>query len=161
MQQNIKKRLDAVLQKLQDAGLRLKESKCEFLVSSVAYLGNRIDAEGLHSIQEKLKAIRDALELQNVTKLKSYLGLLSYHSKFLPNISTHLAPLYHLLRKNACWHWSSNEREVIQLSKKLLLSSQVLAHFDPKLDIVLACDASAYRIGAVLSHRLLDEQRSQ
>ena len=40
------KRLDVVLQQLQNAGLRLKDSKCEFLVASVTYLGYRIDADG-------------------------------------------------------------------------------------------------------------------
>ena len=33
------KQLDVVLQRLQNAGLRLKDSKCEFLVASVTYLG--------------------------------------------------------------------------------------------------------------------------
>jgi len=41
-------------------------------------------------------------------------------------------------------------------SKKLLLSSQVLVHFDPTLEIQLACDASDYGLGAVLSHRMPD-----
>ena len=42
------------------------------------------------------------------------------------------------------------------MSKELLLSSQVLVHFDPTLEITLACDASAYGIGVVLSHRFPD-----
>ena len=41
-------------------------------------------------------------------------------------------------------------------SKKLLTSSKVLAHFDPKLPIVLLCDTSSYGIGAVLAHKLPD-----
>ena len=45
-------RLDVVLQRLQNAGLRLKDSKCEFLVASVTYLGYRIDANGLHPVNE-------------------------------------------------------------------------------------------------------------
>ena len=150
------KRLEVVLQRLQDAGLRLKDSKCEFLVASVTYLGYRIDANGLHPVNEKIKAIQDAPEPKNVTELKSYLGLLSYYSRFLPNMSSNLAPLNQLLHKQAEWVWEGKEKQAFQLSKQLLLSSQTLAHFDPKLDIVLACDASAYGIGAVLSHRLSD-----
>ena len=150
------KRLDVVLQRLQNAGLRLKDSKCEFLVASVTYLGYRIDAEGLHPINEKIKAIQDAPEPRNVTELKSYLGLLSYYSRFLPHMSSNLAPLNQLLHKQAEWAWGDKQKQAFQLSKQLLLSSQTLAHFDPKLDIVLACDASAYGIGAVLSHRLAD-----
>ena len=41
-------------------------------------------------------------------------------------------------------------------SKELLLSSQVFTHFDPKMEIRLACDASDYGIGAVLSHVTAD-----
>ena len=36
------------------------------------------------------------------------------------------------------------------------MSSQVLVHFDSKLKLVLACDASAYGVGAVLSHSMPD-----
>ena len=73
-------RLDVVLQRLQNAGLRLKDSKCEFLVASVTYLGYQIDANGLHPVNEKIKAIQNAPEPRNVNELKSYLGLLSYYS---------------------------------------------------------------------------------
>ena len=47
-------------------------------------------------------------------------------------------------------------RDAFTALKNLLLLSQVLVHFDPKHPIVLACDASAHDIGAVLSHRFLD-----
>ena len=84
------------------------------------------------------------------------MGLLSYYSKFLPNLSTVLAPLYVLLREKECWHWEEVEEKAFEASKKLLLTSQVLGHFDPSLEIRLACDASDYGIGAVLSHVMAD-----
>ena len=37
-------------------------------------------------------------------------------------------------------------------AKERLVSSQVLVHYDSNLPIVLAGDASAYRVGAVISH---------
>ncbi len=146
--------LGEVLHRLEEAGLRLRKSKCRFMLPSVTYLGYQIDAQGLHPVAEKVEAIREAPVPQNVSELKSYLGLLSYYSRFLPNMSSSLAPLYHLLRKGACWGWTDKEMDAFRLSKQLLLSSQV--HFDPEMEIVVACDASAYGIGAVLSHRLPD-----
>ena len=126
------------------------------MVSSVTYLGFRIDAEGLHPVTEKIQAIQNAPEPCNQSTLKSYLGLLSYYSRFLQNLPNALAPLYSLLYKSATWKWGKKERDAFNASKKLLLSSQVLVHFNPCLPIILACDASAHGIGAVLSHKFPD-----
>lgn len=92
----------------------------------------------------------------NVAELKSYLGLLSYYLKFLPNLSTVVSPLYNILKSGVCWTWTSAQEAAFEKSKELLLSSQVLVHFDPSKEIRLACDASSYGIGAVLSHLLPD-----
>ena len=58
------KLLDAILSQIQAAGLRLRKSKFTFGVSSVTYLGHKIDAEGLHPVPEKVQAVHDALPLQ-------------------------------------------------------------------------------------------------
>ena len=122
------------------------------MYSEVVYLGHKIDAQGLHPLPEKVRAIQEAPTPKNV----SYLGLLSYYSKFLPNVSTVLAPLYQLLKHKQPWKWKEAQNKSFENSKQLLLSSQVLVYFDPSLDICLACDASDYGIGAVLSHHMPD-----
>ena len=92
--------LEEVLKRLGEAGLRLKREKCVFLAPSVVYLGHQIDAEGIHPVSEKVKAIQEAPRPTSVSGLKSYLGLLTYYSRFLPNLSTTLAPLYKLPKHN-------------------------------------------------------------
>ena len=89
--------LEEVLTRLEKANLRLKRNKCAFLLPSVEYLGHRITAQGLQPTQEKIQAIQNAPPPQNVSQLKSFLGLLNYYCKFLPNLSSTLAPLYMLL----------------------------------------------------------------
>ena len=126
------------------------------MLPAVEYLGHRISAQGLQPTQKKIQAIHNAPAPTNVGQLKSYLGLLNYYCKFLPNLSCTLAPLYRLLQNHVKWHWGPEEQEGFQKSKDALKSDCVLVHFDPKRDIVLACDASPYGIGAVLSHRLED-----
>ena len=91
-----------------------------------------------------------------MTELKSYLGLLTYYGKFLSNLSTRLAPLYKLLSKKEPWKWTSAQDKAFNESKELLTSSQLLVHFDSKFPLLLACNASAYGIGAVLAHRMPD-----
>ena len=89
--------LAKVFQTLQQNGLRLKQDKCKFLQSSVEYLGHIIDAEGIHATTEKMDAVMKAPIPCNVSELRSFLGLLNYYGKFLPNLSTILHPLNQLL----------------------------------------------------------------
>ena len=93
------KHLSEVLSRLQQAGLRLKKDKCEFMSVSVVYLGHRIDAQGLHPTRDKVEAIQQAPAPQNSTELHAYLGLLNYYNKFMPNLSTALAPFISYYRK--------------------------------------------------------------
>lgn len=65
----------------------------------VMFLGHKVDATGLHPVHEKVEAIKDAPTPSNVTELKAYLGLLNYYNKFLPSLSTILAPVHKLLKK--------------------------------------------------------------
>ena len=87
------KRLDDVLVQLEMAGLCAQKSKCHFRKSSVWFLGHRVDGDGLHPLSDKDEAVLKAPAPQNLQELKSYLKLLSYYSKFLPNLSSVLAPL--------------------------------------------------------------------
>ncbi len=92
----------------------------------------------------------------SVQELKAYLGLLTYYGKFLPKLSSVLFPLYRLLRKDVAREWSEEEEKAFSRSKKMLTSSNLLTHYNPQLPLILACDASAYGIGAVLAHRMSD-----
>ena len=101
--------LEEVLSRPDKVKLRVKSKKCEFLKTSVTYFGYRIDATGLHPLPDKVQAINDVPAPQSVKEFKSYLGMLTYYSKFLPNLSTMLYPLYHLLKKDITWTWGTKE----------------------------------------------------
>ena len=70
------KNLDKVLNRLEEAGMRLKRSKCAFLLPAVEYLGHHISADGLRPTQEKIRAIKEAPAPQDVTQLRAFLGLI-------------------------------------------------------------------------------------
>ena len=126
------------------------------MLSSVDYLGHVISSEGLSPNPEKICAIVDAPALRDVQQLRSFLGLLNYYSKFLPNLSTTLAPLYQLLQAKVKWTWEKPHKEAFMEAKSQITSSGVLVHFDPQQELTLSCDTSLYGVRAVLSHRMVD-----
>ena len=148
--------VEEVLKRLQNEGLRVNKEKCCFLTTSVQYLGHRIDANGIHATGEKLDAVLMAPVPSSVPQLWSFLGMINYYSKFIPNLATLLNPLNELLRKDVQWKWTDQREQAFKQAKQCLTSPNVLVHYDPTLPIKLAGDASAYGIGAVISHTLPD-----
>ena len=146
------KTLDTVLERLEKHGFRLKLAKCQFLMPSVDYLGHLIDARGIRALPGKIEAIQGAPPPQNVAQLRSFLGLLNYYGKFIPNLATILHPLNDLLKADRKWEWTQDCSKAFTLAKEQLSSDKVLTHYDPKMPLNLATDASAYWIGAVVSH---------
>lgn len=144
--------LKAVLQRFRESGVKLRLDKCKFRQVSVTYLGHRIDRQGLHPIEKNVEAITEAPSPKNVAELRSFLGMITFYSKFLPNISSLLAPLYRLLEKNRHWLWEQEQQTAFDKAKRCLQQAGVLVHFDPSQPLKLECDASQKGIGAVLFH---------
>lgn len=73
--------------------------------TEVTFLRHKVDRTGLHPLPAKVKVVQNAPPPTSVTELKAYLGLLNFYNKFLPNVSTVLAPMHKLLRKDEPWVW--------------------------------------------------------
>lgn len=145
-------RLEKVLNCLRDCNLTVKKEKCEFFQKSVSYLGYIIDKDGLHKSPDKIKAIRDAPIPKDVTQLKSFLGLITYYHKFVPNMPQIVHPLYKLIKKDSEWYWSEDCSKAFARIKQVMMSPLILVHYDPNLELNLSVDASGYGLGALLSH---------
>lgn len=151
-----KANLTKVVEKLSKKGLKVHFDKCEFFKPSVTYLGHKIDAEGVQVLDSKVKAIVGAPRPTDIQTLRSFLGGINFYGKFLKDLSSVLAPLYYLLRKGVRWNWRQPQEDAFKRAKGLLLSCDVLVHYDPERPLVLSCDASPYGVGAVLAHRNVD-----
>ena len=121
-------RLEQVLHRLQEHGIRLKQEKCYFMQQSVQYLGHRVDAEGLHATDDKLDAITKAPSPKNITELRSFFGLINYYGCFIQNLSSLLHPLNNLLSKDTPWKWSKECAEAFCRTKEKIVSPNVLVH---------------------------------
>ena len=149
--------IEKVLRRLLEVGLRFKAViKCQFTKPVLECLGHRVDAEGFHPVEAKVKAIQEAPAPKNPTELKSFLGMLNFYGKFIPNLSSILDPLHSLLRKDVVWKWEVEQQEAFDKAKNQLQSSDVLVHYDPEKELVVSCDASPYGVGAVVAHVMED-----
>ena len=144
--------LEMVLKRLQEYGLRAHTKKCAFFQDKITFCGHEIDKNGLHKTQEKIDAVIQAPCPQNVTQVRSFLGLVNYYNHFLPNFSAVVQPLNNLLQRDHKWEWTTACEEAFGRAKELVASDQVLTHYDPDLPIRIASDASPYGIGTVVSH---------
>ena len=81
--------MEDVLQRIEQLGLRLEPSKCEYLKPELEYLGQIITKEGVKPNSDKLSAIKNFKELKVVKDVKSFLGLSGYYRKFIKKLFKH------------------------------------------------------------------------
>lgn len=74
--------LSLVLQRLEQYGLRANLDKCQFFKNQINYCGHVIDKAGLHKSNEKTNAVENAPTPENVSQLRSFLGLVNYYSSW-------------------------------------------------------------------------------
>ena len=117
-----------------------------------------VDAAGVHKTPEKIEAVMNAKRPTNVTEVKSFLGLVTFYSKFFPNLATVARTLYNLTRSNTRFSWTKQCQDSFQKIKCEIVSDRILVHYDPDLPVILAVDASPFGLGAVLSHIVDDKE---
>jgi len=151
--------LNAVFQRLKEADLKLKPSKCHFFQRRVAFLGHVVTAEGVATDPEKVKKVQDWPAPQDLHELRSALGLFSYYRRFIPNFSDVAKPLILLTEKNQTFRWGMAQQEAFDRLKQLFVEAPILAHPRADSDFILDTDASNEGIGAVLSQVQDGEER--
>lgn len=117
-------------------------------------MGYLVNYKGLRPTEKKMLVIKEVPDPKNVTKLKSFVGLLKYYRRLLPNISTTLQPLYVLLQ-NMSWRWNGKPGRLSEAKEKLLRSG-FLTHYDLEKPTKLTCDASPCGVGDCLIHVVPD-----
>lgn len=152
--QEMQERLDTVLGRIGQAGLRLNKSKCKFARRQVEFLGFVIDSAGIHPAPSKIESIVNTPEPKNKRELQAFLGLYNFYERFVPRKATLLEPLHRLLDNSQPWKWTEREQNAFDVAKRLITSDLTLVHYDLNKPLILTCDSSEYGVGAVLSHEL-------
>ncbi|KAI0982859.1 hypothetical protein GJ496_006505 [Pomphorhynchus laevis] len=96
-------RLQCVLQKLLDVGLKVKQDKCMFMKKTVKFLGHILDGPAIRADDEKIKAIQDIPSPKSQKELRVFLGTFGFLQCFIPYIRCHCSGLYELTSSRIKW----------------------------------------------------------
>jgi hypothetical protein len=141
--------VDQILSIMEEQSLYAKESKCEFGMTEVLYLGHIIGAKEVQVNQEKITTIMEWPTPKTLPELRGFLGKCTYYRKFFKGFFQLCAPLTDLTKKGA-FKWSEEAQATMEKMKKVMSTCLVLALSDFGLPFTLECDASGEGIGAVL-----------
>ena len=145
------KHLEIVFQRLREADLKLKASKCNFFKKHIQYLGHLVSGEGIEPLPEKLEAVRKMPPPTTPKEVRQFLGLVGYYRKFVPKFADIARPLTNLTKLDIPYEWTNRCQEAFEFLKEMLLKEPVLKYPDPSKPYTLFTDASKFAWACVLT----------
>lgn len=143
-------RLSAAQKALKENGVTLNDEKCIYGVSKVKFLGHTLSGKGVTADSDKLESIRNFRKPATGEEVRSFLGLVNYVGKFIPNLATLTDPLRLLMKQKQKFVWAKEQQEAFDHLKQHMLSPTTLGYFDVDDRTQLMADASPVGLGAVL-----------
>ena len=135
----------------QEAGLKMKHSKCDFFESEIHYLGHLISPEGISPLPNKLDSIKHMPVLNSTREIKQFLGLTGYYRKFVPRFADISRPLTTLTKKDTKFKRTPACQKSFELLKETLCGEPVLKYADTSKPYTLYTDASKFSWAGVLT----------
>ena len=119
----------------------------------MVFFGFKISANGLAPDVKKVEAVQNARPPRTAAEVRSFLGLVNYCARFIPNFATLAEPLRKLTRSDTEWVWGELQQGAFDRLRDALTSDCVVAHYDQTAATELKVDASPVGLGAILLQR--------
>ena len=145
--------LQQIFDRLEQANLTLKASKCQFAVERVKYLGHILSRTGVEPDPDKIAIVETYPAPKNPKQVRQFLGLTNYYRRFVKNYGDITKPLHNLTKKNEPFVWSDKCKESFETLKRALTSSPCLAYPDMEKPFILTTDASTVALSYILSQK--------
>ena len=149
-QEDHARHIHIVLQKPREHRLYAKFSKCEFWLEKVSFLGHILSKDGIAVDPGKVQDVLDWKQPQNISEIRSFLGLAGYYRRFIENFSKIAKPMTELLKNGVQFEWTQACEEAFQTLKDRLTTAPVLAQPNISKSFDVYYDASRIGLGCVL-----------
>lgn len=143
-------RLEKLLLRLASYGILLNKEKCIFNATCLEFLGYELSDEGIKPKESRVAAIQSFREPQNVSELRSFLGLVTYVGRFIPSLADKTESLRTLLRSGEKFVWCEQCQRSFEEIKQAVSNTDYLGYYDPRDRCTVIADASPTGLGAVL-----------
>ena len=150
---------DARLDKALEKGFMLNKEKRKFHMSEIEFMGHLLSARSIGPTQAKVEAVREARKPESVAEVRSFLGLVNFCARFIPDLATLSEPLRRLTRKDIPYQWGKEQDKAFLQLRKRLANTETLGYFDLDAETRLITDASPVGLGAVLTQVQNGEER--
>jgi hypothetical protein len=147
------RKLDVVLHRIANAGLKVNATKSSFGKPEIEYLGFWITRNGIKPLAKKVEAIHAIAPPTNRKQLRRFIGIINYYRDMWKRRSDLLAPLTALCSPNAKWHWTDVEQKAFDLVKTAISKDVLLSYPDFSAPFDIHTDASKHQLGSVISQR--------
>ena len=144
-------KLEQVLTRLQEAGLKINAVKSFFARTNLEYLGYNISREGLRPNQKKVEAILQLEAPKTRKQLRRFIGMVNYYRDMWPQRSHLLAPLSSLTSAKVKWKWTTEHQESFDKMKALMAKETLVTFPDFSKEFEIHTDASKLQLGACIS----------
>ena len=146
-----KAHLRQLFQKLQEYGLVINVSKCQFGRDTIDFLGHHITDTGIAPLPDKVSAITQYAQPTTVKGLQEFIGMVNFYHRFIPGAAHLMLPLFDALAgKPKTLTWNEAMEKAFAATKKALAEVALLAHPRHGVSLSLTTDASDQALGAVL-----------
>lgn len=152
--------LKTVFERLRDAGLAARPTKCFIGFDKIDCLGHMVGNKCLEPEQDKIDAVRNAPIPQTKKQVRAFLGLAGFYRKFIPNFSAIAIPLSDLTKKGQPNKviWTESQQRAFDTLKHMLSERPILKLPEFNETFILRTDAADDGIGAVLLQMEDDEK---
>jgi hypothetical protein len=144
-------KLEIVLTRLAEAGLKINASKSFFGKEELEYLGYWITRDGIKPLSKKVEAINNIATPKTRRQLRSFIGIVNYYRDMWVRRSEILAPLSALCSNAVKWKWTEVHQKAFDTMKRVMAREVILAYPDFNAEFHIHTDASKFQLGAVIS----------